>query len=83
MRQQFAEAKENTQRQFAEARDDRRQLMTRLDALFQEIGRLQGVVERTYEPERFTTTPPARRTGAAGAVREPAADYGPASESET
>ena len=39
---------------FAEARDDRRRLEEKLDDHGKDLARLQGIVERTYEPHRFT-----------------------------
>ena len=39
---------------FAEARDDRRRLEKKLDDHGKDLARLQGIVERTYEPHRFT-----------------------------
>ena len=50
----FAEALAAMQAGFAEARDDRRRLAERLDEHGKEVARLQGIVERTYEPHRFT-----------------------------
>ena len=39
---------------FAEARDDRRRLEEKLDDHGKDLARLQGIVERMYEPHRFT-----------------------------
>ena len=39
---------------FAEARDGRRRLEEKLDDHGKDLARLQGIVERTYEPHRFT-----------------------------
>ena len=50
----FAEALATIQTGFAEARDDRRRLEEKLDEHGKEVARLQGIVERTYEPHRFT-----------------------------
>ena len=43
---------------FAEARDDRRRLEEKLDDHGKDLARLQGIVERTYEPHRFTVGMP-------------------------
>ena len=65
-------------RRFAEARDDRRRLAEKLDEHGKEVARLQGIVERTYEPHRFTVgmpgKPPAAAHVAPGAPDEPPAD---------
>ena len=63
---------------FAEARDGRRRLEEKLDEHGKQVARLQGIVERTYEPHRFTVgmpgKPPAAAHGAPGAPDEPPAD---------
>ena len=63
---------------FAEARDDRRRLEEKLDDHGKDLARLQGIVERTYEPHRFTVgipgTPPAAPRVAPDALDEPPAD---------
>ncbi len=63
---------------FAEARDDRRRLAEKLDEHGREVARLQGIVERTYEPHRFTVgmpgKPPAAAHVAPDAPDEPPAD---------
>ena len=46
----FAETLAAMQAGFAEARDDRRRLEEKLDEHGKEVARLQGIVERTYEP---------------------------------
>ena len=65
-------------RRFAEARDDRRRIEEKLDEHGKEVARLQGIVERTYEPHRFTVgmpgKPPAAAHVAPGAPDEPPAD---------
>ena len=65
-------------RRFAEARDDRWRLAEKLDEHGKEVARLQGIVERTYEPHRFTVgmpgKPPAAAHVAPGAPDEPPAD---------
>ena len=78
---QFAEAKADTQRGFDRVREDFQRLESKLDAhseqtavLRQDVGRLQGIVERTYEPARFTV-PPARMEKAAAGVAEAPASY--------
>ena len=64
MQRQFSEAKEDTRRGFHEMREDHQRLEDKLDVhgeqmsnLRQEVGRLQDVVERTFQPERFTVAP--------------------------
>ena len=47
-------------RRFAEARDDRGRLVEKLDEHGKEVARLQGIVERTYEPQRFTVGMPGK-----------------------
>ncbi|MCY4633940.1 MAG: hypothetical protein OXG04_05430 [Acidobacteria bacterium] len=73
----FAEALAAMQAGFADARDDRRRLEEKLDEHGKEVARLQGIVERTYEPHRFTVgmpgTPPAAPV-APDAPDEPPAD---------
>ncbi len=63
---------------FAEARDDRRRLEEKLDEHGREVAHLQGIVERTYEPHRFTVgmpgKPPAAAHVAPDAPDEPPAD---------
>ena len=39
---------------FADARDDRQRLEEKLDDHGKDVARLHGIVERTYEPHRFT-----------------------------
>ena len=74
----FTEALGAMQAGFAEARDDRRRLAERLDEHGKEVARLQGIVERTYEPHRFTVgmpgKPPAAAHVAPDAPDEPPAD---------
>lgn len=71
VQRQFSEAKEDTQRGFDEMRKDYHRLEGKLDAhgeqianLRQDVGRLQGVVERSFQPDRFTVA--AGREAAAG-----------------
>ena len=54
----FAEVRTDMDRRFAEARDDRRRLEEKLDDHGKDLARLQGIVERTYEPHRFTVGSP-------------------------
>ncbi len=61
----FAEALGAMQAGFAEARDDRRRLEEKLDEHGKEVARLQGIVERTYEPHRFTVGMPGKPPAAA------------------
>ena len=62
----FAEALGAMQAGFAEARDDRRRLAERLDEHGKQVARLQGIVERTYEPQRFTVGLPDKTPAATG-----------------
>ena len=66
MDRRFAEALGAMQAGFAEARDDRRRLAERLDEHGKQVARLQGIVERTYEPQRFTVGMPGKTPAAAG-----------------
>ena len=61
----FAETLAAMQAGFAEARDDRRRLEEKLDEHGKQVARLQGIVERTYEPHRFTVGMPGRPPAAA------------------
>ncbi len=74
----FAEALAAMQAGFAEARNDRQRLEEKLDEHGKDVARLQGIVERTYEPHRFTVSmpakPPAEAQVAPGAPDEPPAD---------
>ena len=56
----FAEVGTDMDRRFAEARDDRGRLVEKLDEHGKEVARLQGIVERTYEPQRFTVGMPGK-----------------------
>ena len=53
---------------FADARDDRRRLEEKLDDHGKDLARLQGIVERTYEPHRFTVGIPGTLPAAPGVV---------------
>ena len=66
MDRRFAEALGAMQAGFVEARDDRRRLAERLDEHGKQVARLQGIVERTYEPQRFTVGMPGKTPAAAG-----------------
>ena len=62
-RQLLAEAREDTRRRFQEMHEAFHRLDDKLDAqgeriadLRQEVGRLQGVVERSFQPDRFTVS---------------------------
>ena len=75
------EAKADTQRGFDRMREDFRRLENKLDTqsdqiadLRQDVGRLQGIVERTYESARFTL-PPAQEERVGSGVGEPPASY--------
>ena len=77
----FDEAEANTQRRFDRMREDFQRLESKLDAqseqmanLRQDVGRLQGIVERTYEPARFTL-PSAQEERVGGGVGEAPANY--------
>ena len=78
---QFAEFRAEMRQGFEQAREDRLRLERKMEdrfgvygeqivALHQEVGRLQGVVERICEPERFTVRPAAPELSAGGEVRE-------------
>ena len=56
----YAEVRTDIDRRFAEARDDRGRLVEKLDEHGKEVARLQGIVERTYEPQRFTVGMPGK-----------------------
>ena len=62
-RQLLAEAREDTRRRFQEMHEAFHRLDDKLDAqgeriadLRQEVGKLQGVVERSFQPDRFTVS---------------------------
>ena len=76
------------ERGFVRMREDHLILEKKLDAhgeqiadLRQDVGRLQGIVERHYQPGRFTV-PPVREADASEGIRETRAGYdaGPGSE---
>ncbi len=86
VQRQFAELRTEMRQGFEQAREDRLRLERKMEdrfgvyggqivALHQEVGRLQGVVERICEPERFTVRPAAPELSAGGEVREPRESY--------
>lgn len=81
MQRHFAEAREDTRRVFHEMREDYRRLEHKLDAhgeqiadLRQDVGRLQGVVERSFLPDRFTVAT-GREAAAGEGIREARTSY--------
>ena len=82
VQRQIAEFRADMQQGFEQAREDRFRLERKLDVqgeqlvmLHQVVGRLQGIVERTYEPERFTVRPAPSELRAGGEVREARTSY--------
>ena len=61
----FAEVSSAMRAGFADARDDRRRLEEKLDEHGKDVARLQGIVERTYEPHRYTVGMPGKPPAAA------------------
>ena len=61
----FAEVSSAMRAGFADARDDRRRLEEKLDDHGKDVARLQGIVERTYEPHRYTVGMPGKPPAAA------------------
>ena len=81
MDRRLDEARADTQRGFERMREDFQRLENKFDAqseqianLRQDVGRLQGIVERTYEPARFAV-PPDREERVGGGVGEAPASY--------
>ena len=77
----FDEAAADTRQGFERIREDHLRLERKLDAqasqiadLRQDVGRLQGIVERTYRPSRFTV-PPTREARVGEGVRDAPASY--------
>ena len=77
----FDEAAADTRQGFERTREDNLRLEKKLDAqaiqiadLRQDVGRLQGIVERTYQPSRFTI-PAAREARVGEGVRDAPASY--------
>ena len=82
VQRQLAEFRADTQQGFEQAREDRLRLERKLDVqgerivtLHQVVGRLQGIVERTCEPERFTVRTAPSESRAGGEVREARTSY--------
>ena len=86
MQRQFDELRADMQRGFDQAREDRLRLERKMEDKFdaqgdqianlrQDVGRLQGIVERTYQPRRFTVLPAQQEVGAGDEVREPRMGY--------
>ena len=80
-RRQFDEANANTRQGFDRMHEDNLRLEKELDSqaaqiadLRQDVGRLQGIVERTYQPARFTV-PPVQDARVGDEVREAQAGY--------
>ena len=93
VQRQFAEAKAEMRQGFEQAREDRLRLERKMEdrfdvhgerivTLHQVVGRLQGVVERTCEPERFTVRSAAPELSAGVEIREPRASHGAGSGGE-
>ena len=89
IQRQFAEFRVEMRQGFEQAREDRVRLERKIDVqgerivtLHQVVGRLQGIVERTHEPERFTVRPAVPELSAGGEIREPRESYpaGPGGE---
>ena len=77
----FDEANAGASLGFERMREDHLRLEKKLDAqavqiadLRQDVGRLQGIVERTYQPARFTV-PPAGEARVGDEVREAPTSY--------
>ena len=83
---QFAEFRAEMQRGFDQAREDRLRLERKMENKFdahgeqianlrEDVGRLQGIVERTYQSQRFTVLPAQSELSAGDGVREPRTRY--------
>ena len=83
---QFSELRTEMQRGFDQAREDRLRLERRMEDKFdahgeqianlrQDVGRLQGIVERTYQSRRFPVLPARSELSAADEVRETRMSY--------
>ena len=88
MDKRLDEANANTRQGFDRMREDHLRLERKLDSqavqiadLRQDVGRLQGIVERTHDPARFVVSP-AREVTVGEEVREAPASYdtGPGGE---
>ena len=82
LQRQIVELRDDTRRGFEQVREDNLRLDAKLDAhgeqiadLRQDVGRLQGVIERTWEPGRFALGA-APEAEAGRGVREARAGYG-------
>ena len=83
---QFSELRAEMQRGFDQAREDNLRLERRMEDKFdahgeqianlrQDVGRLQGIVERTYQSRRFPVLPARSELSAADEVRETRMNY--------
>ena len=83
---QFAGLRAEMQRGFEQAREDRLRLERKMEGKFdahgeqianlrEDVGRLQGIVERTYQSQRFTVLPAEPEPSASDGVREPRVSY--------
>ena len=83
---QFAGLRAEMQRGFEQAREDRLRLERKMEGKFdahgeqianlrEDVGRLQGIVERTYQSQRFTVLPAEPEPSASDGVREPRVGY--------
>ena len=86
VQRQFAEFRAEMQRGFEQAREDRLRLERKMEGKFdahgeqianlrEDVGRLQGIVERTCQPQRFTVLSAEPEPSASDGVREPRASY--------
>ena len=86
VQRQFAELRAEMQHGFEQAREDRLRLERKMEGKFdahgeqianlrEDVGRLQGIVERTYQPQRFTVLPAEPEPSASDGVREPRVSY--------
>ena len=83
---QFAGLRAEMQRGFEQAHEDRLRLERKMEGKFdahgeqianlrEDVGRLQGIVERTYQSQRFTVLPAEPEPSASDGVREPRVSY--------
>ena len=83
---QFAGLRAEMQRGFEQAREDRLRLERKMEGKFdahgeqianlrEDVGRLQGIVERTYQSQHFTVLPAEPEPSASDGVREPRVSY--------
>ena len=91
--QQFSELRAEMHRGFDQAREDRLRLEEKMEGkldahgeqianLRQDIGRLQGIVERTWQPRRFPVLSAQQEVGAGDEVRDTRMSYGAGHEGE-